>query len=158
MDRNKVETAMGYVDEARKNMPPGNTRGLLALASYALELALARIDNPDADPGDECECEGCKTTEPAPHEAYPPEPTSVDDDYAPGFWRAVDAAADQLFVRVDDNGNTSISTVDDYEIRLKAWKFAYDFAWESVDNEFDATLSAATKLYNFLSGQNEDVT
>jgi hypothetical protein len=45
----------------------------------------------------------------------------------------------------------------DYEIRLKAWEIAYSFDYEDAYCEFSATLAAATKLYNFLSGQNEDM-
>jgi len=154
MDRIKIESALDFLNEYRRQKSSGFE--IEWAIEYAIEDLRSALRNPDADPCDECECEGCKTTEPAPHEAYPPEPTSVDDDYAPGFWRAVDAAADQLFVRVDDNGNTSISTVDDYEIRLKAWESVQGF-WFPDESEFDEAFAAATKLYNFLSGQNEDM-
>lgn len=130
MNRNKVRSVLDWLNEyTRQNISD-------IKMEYAIENAIRdlmdALRKPDVDPGDECECEGCKTTEPAPHKI------------------------DGLFVRVDDNGNTSISTVDDYEIRLKAWNIAYDFEWEDLNNEFSATLDAATKLYNFLSGQNED--
>lgn len=70
-----------------------------------------------------------------------------------------------LFEPDADNGDNTVclrfdqisDQPSDYEIRLKAWNIVNDCLWETGNDEFSATLDAATKLYNFLSGQNEDV-
>ena len=145
MDRKKVESARDYLRElVSKGKLDALMLGHVSLVSRLLTTAL----DDQSDTGDECECDGCRASRTE---------IGIDDgDYSPGFWRAVDAAADRLFVRVDDNGNTSISTVDDYEIRLKAWESVQGF-WFPDESEFDEAFTAAKKLYNFLSGQNEDV-
>lgn len=146
MDRKQIESVINTLEDYRTYLWSDEKSVPMAITIAIFNLKAA-IRESDADPCDECECEGCKTTEPAPHEAA--------EDYSPGFWRYLDTASDELFVRVGDNGNTSISTADDYEIRLKAWESVLEFNFGG-DCEFSAMLSAATKLYNFLSGQNED--
>ena len=147
MDRNKVEKAFEVLKKYEA-IRFGEGIFVPYHIRHAIQYLNESLATSNAGPIDECECERCKTTEPAPHEAA--------GDYSPGFWRYLDTTSDRLFVRVSDDRNTTISTVDDYEIRVKAWNIALDFAWEDVDDEFSATLDAATKLYNFLSGQNED--
>ena len=117
---------------------------------HAIQYLNESLATTQSDPCDECECEGCKTTE--------PEPIGVSDEYAElersvrdGI-KAMDERSDFGCLKFDPITDDP----SDYEIRLKAWNIALDFAWEDVDDEFSATLDAATKLYNFLSGQNED--
>lgn len=165
MDRKKVESARDYLRElVSKGKLDALTLGHVSLVSRLLTTAL--YDQPDSDPGDECKCEGCKTTESAPHEAqrqesnvecmcndcfatrdesdFPPDPTN--EDFGPCGLLEIKPV--QFTFHADQPS--------DYEIRLKAWNIALAFEFKSADCEFSATLDAATKLYNFLSGQNED--
>ena len=149
MDRNKVESARDWLNVYICHKFPGSEVDW-AITNALLDLKSA-LRKPDADPCDECECEGCKTTE--------PEPIGVSDEYA-----ELERSVRDGIKAMDDRSDFGCLKFDpiadqpsDYEIRLKAWNIAYDFAWEDVDNEFSATPAAAKKLYNFLSGQNEDV-
>jgi len=176
MDRTEIEEVMGYIEEvigyieeARNGLPFGKTRGDLQLASFALEAVLDTLDKQQSDPGDECECDECEVArhegDLPPHasrekvaEVFPPKPTSVNEEYAEleqlvrdGI-KAMDERSDFGCLKFDPITDQP----SDYEIRLKAWHIAYDFDFEDAYCEFSATLDAATKLYNFLSGQNED--
>ena len=146
MDRNKVEEVIGMLERysnflwEKGEHPPLTIRS----AIWGLKDALRE---PDADPCDECECEGCraKVAEDELAEAFPTEPTS--EDFGP--CGPLEIKPVQFTFHNDQPS--------DYEIRLKAWNMAYDFDFEDAYCEFSATLDAATKLYNFLSAQNEDV-
>ena len=220
MDRSRVERARDYLRELiSEGRLDQFALGHVGLVSRLLTTAL---DDPAAsDPCDECECEGCKTTEPAPHDAAvkdnPNDAAHVTwEDLEKlgmlarrlhfsskfGSWngavleiaelhdmvcnlisranlvesmasvnkKSLGEAYDELISGVtgevketekrNDFGCLKFDPItddpSDYEIRLKAWNIAYDFEWEDLNNEFDATLDAATKLYNFLSGRNED--
>jgi hypothetical protein len=148
MDRIKIESALDFLNEYRRQKSSGFE--IEWAIEYAIEDLRSALRNPDADPCDECECEGCKTTEPAQ--------AGVDDEYAElerlvrdGI-KAMDERSDFGCLKFDP----IIDGPSDYEIRLKAWESVQGF-WFPDESEFDEAFAAATKLYNFLSGQNEDM-
>jgi len=177
MDRKKVRRALDWLNEYSRQKYSGIEMG------YAIENAIMYLNyalrDPDADLGDECECASCKVTrnnaeteafdaaydqffaalsadececdgcraktaEDELAEAFPTEPTS--EDFGP--CGPLEIKPVQFTFHNDQPS--------DYEIRLKAWNIAYSFEYAD-DCQFSATLAAATKLYNFLSGQNGDV-
>jgi len=141
VDKEKVEEAMGYVNEVRHSLEPGRTRGLLAAAYCVLEMIYKEAT--DSDPGVECECEceGCRAKD-----AEEVSPDSSSEDSGP--CGPLEIKPVQFTFHNDQPS--------DYEIRVNAWNIVNDCLWETGNDEFSATLDAATKLYNFLSGQNED--
>lgn len=144
MDRSRVESARDWLNVYICHKFPGSEVDW-AITNALLYLKGA-LRNPDADPCDECECEGCraKVAENEINEAFPPEPTS--EDFGPCGPLEIKP------VQFTFHNNQP----SDYEIRLKAWESVQGF-WFPDESEFDEAFAAATKLYNFLSGQNEDM-
>ena len=144
MDRNKVETAIRLLEKYRNDIwTMGNHVEFPILdAIIALKAALRK---PQSDPCDECECEGCraKTDDDVQAEAFPPD--SASEDFGP--CGPLEIKPVQFTFHNDQPS--------DYEIRLKAWESVQGF-WFPDESEFSEAFAAATKLYNFLSGQNED--
>ena len=154
MDLSRVRSALDCLIEHHRlsnydiELEDGIESAILDLRSF--------LRNPDSDPGDECECDGCKTTEPAPHEEagdYIHNLAELAEKIKAGI-RAAEDRNDFGCLKFDPITDGQPS---DYEIRLKAWNLANDCMWETAVDDFAATLDAAQKLYSFLSGQNEDV-
>jgi len=134
MDRSRVETAIRLLEKYRNEIWQSGEDVNSQITAAVCELKVALFE-PDADPCDECECEGCrvKTAQTVPLE-------SADGDFE---WRKFDPITE--------------FNLGDYETRLKAWNIASGFEFGIKDCKFYSTLEAAIVLYNFLSGQNEDV-
>ena len=108
---------------------------------HAIQYLNDFLATPQSDPCDECECDGCRAKT---DEALPSE--SAREDFGP--CGPLEIKPVQFTFHADQPS--------DYEIRLKAWESVQGF-WFPDESEFDEAFAAAKKLYNFLSGQNEDV-
>ena len=143
MDR--INKAYFWLSECRERLR--NPSYELSEAYRILQEIVQNETTPkQSDSCDECECEGCraKTAEDELAEEFLPEPTS--EDFGP--CGPLEIKPVQFTFHNDQPS--------DYEIRLKAWESVQGF-WFPDESEFDEAFAAAKKLYNFLSGQNEDV-
>ena len=143
MDRSRVELALSML-ERHGNVIWENGHDVPDSITDAIIELKAALYVPDRDPCDECEGCRAKTAEDELAEAFPTEPTS--EDFGP--CGPLEIKPVQFSFHNDQPS--------DYEIRVKAWNIASDFMLETAYSEFSSTLDAAKKLYNFLSGQNED--
>lgn len=139
MDRNRVETAIRLLEKYRNEIWQSGDDVNSQITAAVCELKVALLE-PDADPDDKCECEECRAKA---AEEVQQEPAS--EDFGP--CGPLEIKPVQFTFHADQPS--------DYEIRLKAWESVQGF-WFPDESEFDEAFTAAKKLYNFLSGQNED--